>query len=537
MSSISSLSTAISALMSSQTALNTTAHNLTNVDTKGYVRQQVLFNESNYANMGQFGTGTLSVGMGTDINSIRQVRGIFLDQSFREESGRQGFYEAQAKAVEEIETIIGETEGESFSEMLDDVWVSLNELAKHPDGLETRGSFIQNSVIFIEKAELVMEQINDYQTDLNQEVKNSVDRINEIGAGIVELNGTISKAEISGANANDYRDQRNLLVDELSGMVNVRYREDADSSLMISVENVPFVIKGNFYKMDVVQAEAQSELVVPNWSHLNEPVFNFENPVGPSYDNDIGLLKGMIMARGTRSANYSDLQDVDHYQDTIKDSVVMQVQAQFDNLIHGIVTMVNDMVAPNTTGTPAYLDTANAPYGLNGSQGTEIFVRTNMPRYDETTGEYNEEDASNIYSLYSTGNIEINPDVLGDYSLIGLSSQEGYDGDNTVVQSILDAWDEDFSTLEPGSSSRMSFKDYYIGFVGNIGSIGSLTMSQMENQELMSIQIDNQRTMLTGVSSDEELGNMMKYQHAYNAAARMVTVIDSMMEQVVNLVR
>lgn len=536
MSSISSLSSAISALKSSQTALNTTAHNLSNLDTQGYVRQQVLFNESTYMNVGQNEISSLSVGLGTDIDSIRQVRDIFLDQSYREETGRMGFYDAQASAVEEIETILGETEGESFSKMLDNLWGSISELSKHPEGLATRGGFIQNSVIFVEKANLIKEQFDDYQMDMNAEIINSVKRINEIGEGIDKLNDVISQAEMAGGNANDYRDSRNLLLDELSGMVDVSYREEADGSVMVNVENVPFVIKGYYFEMDVVQAEAFSDLVVPNWPNLDKEVFNFKNPVGPSYDNDIGRLKGMILARGTRSADYTDLQDETIYENEIEKSVVMQAQAQFDNLIHGIVTMVNDLVAPNTNGTPAYLDTASAPYGLDGSQGNEIFVRKHMDRYEATSipaDQYNEEDTSNRYSLYSAGNIEVNPDVLANYNLISLSREAGADGDNTVVQSMLDAWDEPFSTLEPGTTGMMSFREYYTGFVGSIGAIGNVATLQMENQELMSLQIDNQRSMLTGVSSDEELGNMMKYQHAYNAAARVVTTIDSMIEQVV----
>lgn len=536
MPSMSSLSTVISALKSSQTALNTTAHNLTNIETEGYVRQQVLFNESNYQTYGTNAVTSLSVGSGIDVDAIRQVRDIFLDQSYREESGRMGYYSAQADAVAEIETILGETEGEAFSTMMDNLWESINELSKHPEGLETRGSFIQNAVVFVEKANLIMEQIDDYQTNLNAEIISNVDRINEIGQSIDELNDQISKAEVSGANANDYRDQRNLLLDELSGMVNITYREEADHTVMVNIENVPFVIKGLSYEMDVTQAEPFSDLVVPNWPHLDREVFNTADPVGPAYDNDIGSLKGMVLARGTRSADYTDLADEDVYENEIEGSIVMQAQAQFDNLIHGIVTMVNDLVAPNTATDPAYLDTASAPFGLDGSQGNEVFVRKYMDRYDETsvpTGQFNEEDPTNIYSLYSAGNIEVNPDILANFNLIALSSVDGSDGDNTVVETMLEAWDATFSSLEPEASSAMNFKDYYIGFVGNLGSIGNVATSQMENQELMSTQIDNQRTSLTGVSSDEELGNMMKYQHAYNAAARVVTVVDSMIEQVV----
>ena len=533
MSSLGSLSSAVSALMSSQTALNTTAHNLSNVDTKGYVRQQVLLEETNYSHIGLNGRSYMSVGTGTDVEQIRQVRDIFLDSSYREETGRMGFYEAQAEAVEEIETILGETEGEAFSVLLNNFWESLNELEKNPEGLETRASFVQNSVALVERSELIMEQLNDYQNNMNTEIINNVARINEIGHEIDVLNDAVTRAELSGGNANDFRDARNLLVDELSSYVDISYREDADGGLWVSIENVPFVISGNFYEMSTTQAEPFSAIQVPYWEHLGTEVFNLNNPVGPEYENDIGNLKGMVIAVGTREANYTDLQNQTVYEDEVQQSVVMQAQAQFDNLIHGIVTMINDIFSPNTAGAPAFLDAANAPYGLDGTQGIEIFVRKSMDRYDAGTGEYNVEDPANDYSLYSAGNIKVNPDVLADYDLIALSSIDGYYGDTSVIDKVLKAWEDPSLYLEPGSTSIMNFSDYYTEFIGDIGGIGSVANQQVENQDLMSVQIDNQRQQLIGVSSDEEMGNMMKYQHAYNAAARVVTVVDQMMEQIV----
>lgn len=536
MSSISSLSRMVSALSANQQALNTTAHNLTNVNTPGYVRQQVLMNESRYIHIGESGTSTMSLGMGTDVAAIRQIRDIFLDQSYREESGREGFYTAQATAVEEIEIILGETEGESFSKVLDDLWVSISELQKHPDGLETRGLFVQSAVIFTEKANLIMEQLYNYQQDVDQEIVDSVDRINFIGSEINRLNDVIVKQEINGGNANDYRDQRNAYLDELAKMVKVSYREDKDGNLLVNVENVPFVQKGFYQEMSTAQAEPFSTLLVPYWPHINSDVFNFDNPVSPEFDNDVGTLKGLVMARGTRQANYTDLQDPLIYASDLEDSIIMQAQAQFDNLVHGIATMINDIVAPNTAGSPAYLDTVNAPYGLDGTQGVEIFKRVYMDRYDPTSAppdQYNEEDPANGYSLYSAGNLEINPEILADYNKIALSADLGYNGDSSVVEQMLDGWDTAFLTLEPGSTAMMAINEYYNGFVGNVGGKGNIFAKQMDNQNLMAMQIDNQRSMLSGVSSDEELGNMMKYQHAYNAATRVVTVVDQMIEQVV----
>lgn len=548
MSSISSISRAVSGLMSNQQALNTTAHNLTNVNTPGYVRQQVLMKDANYLSLGENATTKLQLGLGADVMSIRQVRDQFLDLAYRGENGRYGFYSAQGNAVEEIENILGETEGEAFSKILNDLWVSMNELSKHPEGLETRGSLIQNATLFVEKSNLVMTQFNEYQSNLNTEISNKVDDINRIGLEIQALNETIVSKESDGGNANDYRDSRNNLIDELSYLVDIRVTEDIQGNALINVENVPFVTLSGVNEMGVAQAEAFSQLIDPIWPHLSEvgppvdnhKVFNFDNPTGPQYDNNKGELKGLIMSRGSRPANYTDLglysgapasaeQD---YLDNVQPSVIMSIQAQFDNLVHGVVTMVNDALSPVIGGPPGTMD-PNAPYGLDGSQGVELFTRKYMDRYDGL-GNFNQEDPSNEFSLYSASNIQINPDILVDYNKLTISAQLGVDGDSSVVESILTKWQEPFSVLEPDAAGEMNFFDYYNSFVADLGRRGNSINNQVANQEVLTVQIENQRTQLMGVSTDEELGNMIRFQHAYNASARVVTVVDQMIERLIN---
>jgi len=541
MSSISSLARAVSGLMANQQALNTTAHNLSNVNTPGYVRQQVLMKDSNYLRVGENETTMLQLGLGTDVQSIRQVRDHFLDLAFRGENGRLGFYSAQSSTIEEIENIVGETEGEAFSKIMNDLWVSMNELSKHPEGLETRGSFIQNATLFVEKSNLIMKQLNSYQSNLNAEITSKVSRINEIGEEINKLNTVIVTKEGFGGNANDYRDQRNILIDELSQIIDVRVKEDVQGNYLVSVESVPFVTVGNVNKMGTVQAESFSELVDPYWPHLseigppavNQKVFNFDNPTGPQYDNNKGELKGLIMSRGTRTANYTDMSNAAVFKSDVEPSTIMTIQAQFDNLIHGIVTTINNVLSPNTVGPPPAFDAANAPYGLNGNRGTELFARVYMDRYDGL-GNYNAEDPANRYSLYSAGNLKINEAILVDYNKLCLSKSNGVDGDSSVVESMLTQWKEPFSPLTPGSAGILKINDYYNGFVAYIGSRGNSVNNLKSNQETLTVQIDNQRNQLMGVSSDEELGNMMKYQHAYNASSRVITVVDQMIQRVID---
>ncbi|MDA3846603.1 MAG: flagellar hook-associated protein FlgK [Vallitaleaceae bacterium] len=533
MSSLSSLSRAVSAMMSNQSALNTSAHNLTNINTPGYVRQQVVMAESGYSKVGMNETTDFQVGLGVDVQAIRQVRDQFLDTSYRQERGRYGFYDAQNTGIEEIEIILGEIEGESFSTVLNDLWVSLNELAKHPDGLETRGTFIQNASLFVNRTDLISKQLNDYQLNMNEDVKSMVSRINEIGDEIYQLNEVIVSYEIGDGNANDYRDQRNILVDELSKLIDVSAKEDSAGNVKVRIENTEFITTAGVNHMGLEASEPYSNLVSPVWPHVaNYPVFNFDVAITPESNNDKGALKGLLITRGIRQGSYTDMIDQATYEADIKPSIIMNAQAQFDQLVHGIATTINDILSPNTVGPPPMLDTANAPYGLDGTQGFEVFKRTYVDRYNGLN-EYNVEDPLDPYTLYSSGNLEINQELLTDYDKLPLQKLLNEPGDSTIINDMLNAWDQPFSSLEPGLTAKLNFNDYYKAYVGDVGNNGYAVGNIVDNQQMMIQQIDNQRSSLQGVSSDEELGNVIKYQHAYNAAAKVVSTVDQMIETLV----
>ncbi|QUH28987.1 flagellar hook-associated protein FlgK [Vallitalea guaymasensis] len=523
-SSISSLSRAISGLQASQYGLQATAHNMANVNTPGYVRQQVLMKDSTYIKIGSNGYSNLMVGMGTDVQALRQVRDMFLDGAFRNEVSRYGYYNSGADALDEIQTILGETEGESMEKILEKFWKSLNELSKHPDGKEARGTFVQSAVLFVNKANLIMEQLDEYQMNLNKQVTDKVDEINRLGEEISMLNDKIVKYEINGDNANDYRDARNNALDKLANIIDITYKEDKLGNVIVKAEGFDFVSVGNVNKIELEQAVPNSPLVSPIWKATGKRVFNLDTEISPEKENDRGSLKGILLSRGTRRANFKDTEDENNFNDNVKPSVIMRTQAKFDLFVHRLVTVVNDTIAPTTK---------DGPFGLDGSRDIEIFKRKHMDRYDGS-GSYIDEVSTNPNSLYSAGNLEINPEVLNDYDKICITRVQGEVQNNDVVEEIKARWQDPFLNEYPGSDSKLNINEYYVSFVGDIGNVGKVTKTQMQNQQILIAQIDNQRSILMGVSSDEELGNMMKYQHAYNASARVVTVVDQMLEQVIN---
>lgn len=570
----------VSGLRTSQNALNTTSHNITNAETPGFVRQQTVMTDFGYSNIGGNKISTWQIGMGVDTQVVRQVRDQFLDKAFRRESGRQQFYEVQFEAAFEMQEVMGELEGVQFQKSIEDFWVALQELAKEPDSIVTRATLIQNGVNFIQHAENIYEQIQTYQIDLNTQIQTKVDRINEIGDQIRELNNKISFYECTGReHANDLRDERNLLLDELGGLIDITYKEETDGRVSIRAEEVPFLLEDHVFFMDVKPISEDSEMLVPYWPAFGDAeVFSFDRSPNPVDDTDIGSLKGIILARGRKVGKFTDIPmkpvredfeddlsyeeamkqftvDARQYNKEINDSVIMATQSQFDQLIHGIVTTINDILCPNKEimlengQVIKVLDTEKASVGMDEDKtmGAEFFSRKSMARYQELqevtladgTKEmvyiYNEENPEDNYSLYTLGEIEINPEILKDRSKLPLSKNTNTgDFDIDVAEQLLTAWQEDFATLNPNELSYNNFNNYYTALIGELGTRGEKYQTLSETQESMMNSIDNERHEVMAVSTDEELTHLIKYQHAYNAAARYVNVVSEMLDHILS---
>lgn len=580
MSLMDALYIGVSGLRTSQNALNTTSHNITNAETPGFVRQQTVMTDYGYSNIGGNKISTWQVGMGVSTQVVRQVRDQFLDQSYRKESGRQQFYQVQYEAAFEMQEVMGELEGVQFQRSIEDFWVALQELAKEPDSIVTRATLIQSAVTFVEHAENIYEQIQTYQIDLNTQIQTKVDRINEIGDRIRELNNKIAFYECTGMeHANDLRDERNLLLDELGGLIDITYTEESDGRVAIRAEEVPFLLEDHVFYMATKPISEDSEMLVPYWpAYGDAEVFSFDHSPNSVDDTDIGSLKGIILARGRKVGKFSDIPikperedyedevsyeeamaqyeiDARQYNKEINDSVIMATQAQFDQLIHGIVTTINDILCPNKEimlengQVIKVLDTEKAGIGMDAdkSMGVELFSRKSMDRYQElqevTLADgskewvyiYNEEDETNNYSLYTLGEIEVNPEILKDRSKLPLSKNSGTgDFDIDVAEELLSAWQADFATLNPNELNYNNFNNYYTSLIGELGTRGEKYQTISETQEAMVSSIDNERQEVMAVSTDEELTQLIKYQHAYNAAARYVNVVSEMLDHILS---
>ena len=371
-----SFNTGVSGLHSAQSSLYTTAHNLANATTKGYSRQQVIVTDAFYSTRYGAYANRLQVGLGTEVAEIRQVRNQFLDSQYRLQLGRQSFYEAQYQAVQEIEDLFGELEGEEFITSVTNLWSAVSNLAQEPNNIVLRSELVSTASQFTERANALRDQLVEYQTNMNQEVKNQVNKINEIVSEISEYNDLIKKYEATGESANDYRDSRNFLLDQLSSYVNVESFEEVDGTISIYAEG-SFLLESNVqHRLTTANESETSKLLKPVWETGGDFFLRGELSYSSENDTDTGSLRGLLVARGKSATTYLDIpqkpvetdyvdadgnldnraffnateeynRKVEEYNENVQPSIVMTIEAEFDQLIHAIVTMVNDTLCPN----------------------------------------------------------------------------------------------------------------------------------------------------------------------------------------------
>lgn len=644
---MTNLYTGVSGLTSSQNAINITAHNLANVYTEGYVRQQAQFGDAQYTTYGSSKVNTMQIGYGVYSARTQHYRDILLDKAYRQQSGREAYYTAQYNAIEEVETITGELNGQAFQTSMEELWSAISEMAKTPDSAVARSSLIMHAETFIFRAKEIYDDLNNYQARLNEKVQTTVDRINEIGSEITSLNLLIQGVEGADVEqAMDYRDRRDALLDELGGLISIKYTEDESGYVTVRAEGEEFITRGGYFPMGLEQLNTEdgSGYVTPVWPHNGlKKVFNLAVEVSTEKDNDMGELKGLVQARGIYSATYKDIphigdvpdeaqftdengvldqeafqkavekywqEDYPAYEDKVAEykanvgnSPIMKVQAMFDQLINGIVTTINDLLCPNTQTTIAAgttltlqagtvysqlsdemksalnaagiteensfnekgvaeseitftlaedvivtaLDTGDegASYGMddNSTPGTELFSRS------DTTARYTiatDNDGNKIYIYnpfnqygeegdYTVSNLEVNQVVLDDYAYLPFSTKDKK-VDMQLGQDILDAWSNVYINLDPDNMTPKDFDDYYDAMTGVIANDGYVYQQIASNQNTVVAALDDARVSFTGVSSSDELTNLIKFKNAYNANSRYINVVSDMLDTLIHKV-
>ena len=453
------------ALFSTQTAIEVTGHNIANVNTQGYTRQEVLFEPN--APHHVYG---VYIGRGVTIRTVRANENRYINYQIYRNSSLLGSMEAQARNISSLEEIFNESMSEGFSYSLNSFFQSLGDLASAPEGQPERTAVIGAARSLVTNFHLMDSRLTEIAAASNNEVKYLISGINQLAEEIADLNQKIMNIESSGQNANDFRSMRAQLMTELAEKIDFTSFEDDKGMVTIMVGN----------GMPLVENVSHGTLVgINNTDNNNYFDVYFEDGNGNQFDITSQIQGGSI-----------------HGVLNIRDSVIANLRSSIDDIAF---TLVNSFNAQHQAG-----------WTLNGTTGVDFF-------------------ASLAGSEGAAAAIEIDPSVLNDVNNIAAGATNSA-GDNNNALALSGLQDE---LLFNGGA--WNFQDEYSSIVSEVGSESRRMINGYEHQLEITTQVINARESVAGVSMEEEMANLIRYQESYQACARLFNTVSELVEVLVSL--
>ncbi len=493
------LNIATRGLFTSQRALDITNHNINNVNTPGYSRQVA---EQRAAKPIGLFDGTGMIGNGSEVIGVSRIRDEFLDFKYWSENVSYGEWTTKRTALEELESIFAETQESGTSKILNEFFGSMQELAKNPGSSQTREVVKSTGEALAKHLNSIDAQLQKARDDNNHIFKIKVDEINSYAKQIRDLNSQIHKSELDGSKANDLRDRRAVLLDNLSKVVNIEVSEvivgklsngKDNKQMQVSINGLFLVNHIHSHELECYEDEEDYNMYHVRWKQS-------ENPMEPRG----GELKGYIDVRdGTGTSG--EYKGVPYYMHKL------------DEFTRSFAKAFNEGIFRDDG---KYYPGHAGGVGRDGSENIKFFS------YDYNDSEALE-DLDN-YENITAANITISSDILHDINKIAAASVAGEFENNDNILNLLELR-HDRRMFAEGAP-----EDFMRSLVANLGIDAQQTVRMTENQNVIVEQIENRRLSVSGVSLDEEMANMVKYQHAYNAAAKMIAVINEIYDVTIN---
>ncbi len=456
------LSMAGQALITQQQAISVTSHNIANVNTPGYSRQKLIMTSNTWLN-----SALGPMGSGVSADAIERIYDRFINGRINNESQQMGRWDAQKNAVESLEMIFNETYGYGLNEAMSEYWNAWQALSNNSAGLTERQMLLTRGQILTSTFNKLDSDLSQSQKDLDISIRGTVTDVNRLSEQLIDLNQKIVSSETGSQNASDYRDKRDVVLKELSELIDISAFEEATGAVSVLIVNGRPLVSGTA----LWQLSTQT-----NASGLQDVVWidDAGNSVNISNDISGGKLKGWLETR---------------------DVVIPGYMNALDTLAQTLMTEVNNL--------------HQSGFALDQSAG-EVFF--------DGTG--------------TAADIEVNANIIGNLDLIAAASDPlTVPGDNRKAIEIANLQHQ---LLMSGNTA--TFNDYYSSLVRDVGNEVLKSESYYTHQSEMVAQLDNYRESVSGVSLDEEMINLIKFQNAYSAAAKLVSTADEMIQTVLQMI-
>ncbi|MGH4121140.1 flagellar hook-associated protein FlgK [Clostridium sp.] len=564
----STFNVATRGMSAQQKALDVTSHNIANANTEGYSRQRATMETTRPFGMPSMNNamGVGQLGTGVQVSAIVRIRDTFLDYQVRTENGTMGYYAGREKFLSEIESIMNEPSDSGVSSLMDEMFNSWQDLTRSPESSNSRTVVAEQSRALTDELNNTYNQLIKIKGNSQDVIKLNVVDVNNMLDQINELNQQVVAVKVGGNEPNDLMDKRDLLVDQLSvkfgitiekktlggqdirtdkngGMVNsylIKSSPNDDVRRFSYISSIEKNVDGTTYDVTYYKngdTSSDANKVTINMELTDDQYKSLDQGRVLWADKDGNAIDGA----GTKIEDITDPEFSDLKLFTPKTGELqgyMSVQKDIDKYVGELNALAK--------GIAFSINAVHSGSLTEAGDGLKFFVNSDNNVSGETE--------------ITAGNITVNEDILENPMLIN-TGKDATSGptDNTravaiaqlryiklEIQGINEGTTRDLfltgkvnldatkvSSIN-SSSNGMTISGYFTDFVSRLGVQTQTAKKTVENHEVLLAGLNESRASISGVSLDEEMANMIQYQHAYQANAKIISTVDELLDLIIN---
>lgn len=572
-STFSGLNTMVRGVFSNQLSLDTVGHNITNASTEGYSRQSVNLAATRGQNVSSL-YGDVIVGTGVDSVSIQRARNIYADKQFWSETSQQQYYKTRQTNYDKVEAIFNDSDKTGILNSMEEFYKSWQDLSANASTDSNRVAVIEKGNVFTDKLKTATQQMQSQINAQYDDMSSTLTKINDITNQLTKLNQNIMSTEATGASANDLRDKRDLLVDELSGYMNLNVYED-DNGMYTVVSNGVSMVNGinrltlemstpianstygiNDYSIQIKESgiayiptdgslKAQLDTIAEDKSYIDKmadmagfmlTTFNNMHQQGAGIDgsdSSLGTADGPtfgINFFGDNNTVYTWDSDTHSVVATeMQNGTVKRSLAYTESTANGVTTRRPSVKIDGTVAAKTNLDGVNIINALSINTAIAATGGTSLIA---------------ARSFKVTQNTDANGAYLDTYSVTANGPKDGTNAVNMSSlfnlekSNVTTTADISFNGTAISNDKRaidnISLNAYYNSMMSQLGSDSESVDDKADAQDDLINQIVSWRSSTSGVDWNEELTNMIMFQQGYSACSRCLTTMDEMLDKLIN---
>ena len=470
------LNIATSGITMARVAMEVTSENIANVNTPGYSRQRTVFETAPVTTANGFPLGT-----GVQLATVQRSHDDLLQLQLVKGNSQYGESEAKQTALSQIEPFFNEVINDGLGQAMEDFFNSWQDLSVTPQGSAERQAVLSRSQVLVDTFHQMNTNLNDSLSSADRALEGITADITDKAKSIASLNEQILQTERLGGNANELRDQRDYLTQELAKKVGVSYSEQSDGTLTVSLPGGETLVQGNSFATLSTEVDAGTGLNKVMLAPVGGGASSDVTATIGGTDNSLGEIGGTLQVR---------------------DEIVPGYLAKLDEMARQLVTNVNSQ---HSSG-----------YGLDGTQ-------------------------NNFFDPANTTSADIALNSTLTTNKIAAAGQDpttvSGPGDNRSALALAQLKSSSFSFTVDGKTTNTTISSFYNGFVSSVGIDTQNASNSTAQNESFLRQLNALRESNSGVSLDEEMANLIKYQRAFEASAKVINTASEMLDTVMNLIR